>query len=180
MYTDEMNVPSDTRGKSSELYEFVFHIGMWWRIVYGFLRLIAGGVLFRLVGTPVSDVFYMFMRHEIIDDPNDALIRALHPLLRHLPFTITYFIATYLVFWGIVDIFLSINLLKHNLWAYPISICLIGVFVAYEMYRVTRTHSVVLVGIIIIDMVLLWLISGEYRKLRSLKYVSKNAPLPRG
>lgn len=151
------------------MYDLFFRIGMWWRILYGFLRLILGFVLLRLVGTPIADIFYKLMAHELIEDPRDFLMRAVSPLLQHLSFTVTYFLAAYLLFWGIIDILLSINLLKHKMWAFPVSIYLIGIFVLYEIYRFTHTHSLILACVIIIDMILIWLIRKEYLKLNSAK-----------
>jgi len=141
---------------------------MWWRIIYGFLRLVLGFVLLRLIGTPLSDVFYALMNHELIEDTTDFLIQAISPLLQHTSFTVTYFLAVYLIFWGIVDILISINLLKHKMWAFPIGIYIIGIFVLYEIYRFSHTHSLVLACVIIIDLILIWLIKKEYTKLKSI------------
>jgi len=148
---------------------------MWWRIIYGSLRLILGFTLLKIIGTPVSDIFYTLMEHEIIEDPNDLLIQITNPFIQHLPFTITYFLAGYLIFWGIMDIFLSINLLKHRLWAFSVSIYIIGIFVLYEIYRFSYTHSYILAGVILVDLIIIWLIKKEYDNLRSLS--SKGALL---
>ncbi len=152
---------------NADIYDLLFRVGMGWRILYGFLRLILGFILLRLIGTPLSDIFYKVMSHELIEDPTDFLIQTVSPLLQHLSFTVTYFIAAYLIFWGIIDILLSINLLKHKMWAFPISIYLIGIFVLYEIYRFSYTRSFVLACVIIMDLILIWLIRREYHKLSS-------------
>lgn len=150
-----------------DIYDFLFHIGMWWRIFYGCLRLILGLTLLRLIGTPLSDIFYQVMSHELIEDRTDFLIQTVTPLLEHWSFTVTYFLAAYLIFWGIVDIFLSTHLLRHNLWAFPVSLYFIGVFVLYGVYRFSHTHSLMLLFIICVDIILMWLIRREYVTLRS-------------
>lgn len=164
MDTESANVPKEKNGLDT--IDRLFRIGMWWRIAYGAFRLFLGVILFQLVGTPVLDIFYKIMGHEIIEDPSDILMYVLNPLFQHLPFTITYFVAIYLIAWGIIDIFLSVNLLREKMWAFPVSFYLIGTFICYEIYRFLHTHSVVLALVIIIDCVLLWLIVKEYFRLK--------------
>ncbi len=151
----------------AEIYDLFFRIGMAWRIFYGFLRLTLGFILLRLIGVPLSGIFYKIMSHELIEDPTDFFVQTIGPLLQQMSVTITYFLAAYLIFWGIIDILLSINLLKRKLWAFPISICLIGAFVLYEIYRFSYTHSFALASIIVADLILIWLIKKEYCKLKS-------------
>jgi uncharacterized membrane protein len=160
-------MPPSPVSKKSDLYDSLFRIGMVWRIIYGALRLALGLGLLRVIGTPLSDLFYSLMGHEIIEDPGDALTQLLASILQHQSFTVTYFLASYLIFWGVIDIVLSFSLLKERLWAFPISIYLIGIFLLYEMYRYTHTHSLVLLGVIGIDIALIWLIRKEYKKLSS-------------
>lgn len=146
--------------------DLFFKIGMWWRIFYGTLRLIFGIALFRLIGTPVIEIFYKLAGKELVEDPNDLLIQMIGPWIGHFALTITYFLVIYLIFWGIIDIALSISLLKHKHWAFPISIYLILLFVLYEIYRFFHTHSFVLAYIIFVDLILVWLINKEYKKLK--------------
>ena len=138
---------------------------MTWRICYGILRIFLAFILLRFIGAPLSGIFYRAMQHELIEDPNDFLIQLAHPFIQHLSFPITYFLAVYLIFWGIIDILLSINLLKQKTWAFPVSMYLIGIFVLYEIYRFLHTHSFILACVIVIDLILIWLIGKEYRKL---------------
>jgi len=158
---------------NTDAYDLFFRVGMIWRILYGSLRLILSFALLRLIGTPLSDLFFKIMSHELVEDPTDFLIQTINPFFQHSSFTVTYFLAAYLIFWGIIDIFLSINLLKQKLWAFPISIYLIGIFVLYEIYRFSRTHSFMLAGVIFIDLILIWLIRREYRKLNSFLFKSE-------
>jgi len=147
--------------------ETLFRIGMQWRIAYGFCRIILAAILLDLIGWNSSDIFVALMRHEIIEDPNDFLFSLASSFFLHFSFTITYFLPAYLFFWGIVDIFLSTQVLRKKLWAFPISITLIILFVLYEIYRISHTHSLILGCIILIDIALIVLIGKEYRSLLS-------------
>lgn len=145
--------------------EQLFVIGMWWRIVYGVLRIFFALALLRVVGKPFIDVLAPLMQHELHQDPNDFLLSHLTSLLISHPFNITYFAAVYFLFWGVVDIVLSYNLLKHNLWAFPISMLLIGGFLVYEIFRFSHTHSPFLFSVMCLDAFILWLVYREYKKL---------------
>lgn len=140
-----------------------FRTAMWWRIGYGFVRLIFGLILLKVVGTPISGIFYSLMSHELTQDPNDVFIQITSPLLQHFPVTVTYFAAIYFIFWGILDVLLSIQLLKHRIWAFPVTIFLIVSFIVYELYRFAHTHSIILLSIIFIDLIVVTLIYREYK-----------------
>ncbi len=137
---------------------------MLWRIFYGTLRTILGVVLLKVINIPFSDLLYKIMSNELGGNPAGILFSITNSFLQIHPFTVTYFIAAYLIFWGLLDVILSINLLRHNIWAFPISLYLIGFFILYEFYRFFHTYSIILLGIILIDIIIFWLINIEYRK----------------
>jgi len=112
------------------------------------------------------------MSYELAEDHNDILYRFLFNILYNHPVYISYFLATYLIFWGFVDMFLSYNLLKHRLWAFPVSLVVIGLFVIYEIVRFTNTHSLILLSVILIDTLILFIIWNEYRKLKKRQIVA--------
>jgi len=147
-------------------FDLIFKTVLWWRILYGSFKILLGITLINFVGTSFYEIFRAIMSHEIIEDPTDLLIRVVSFFLQHSPQTITYFVSVYLIFWGFIEIFLSINLLREKLWAFPTSIITIGLFVVYEVYRVTHTHSLILLVIIIIDIVIVYIIYREYVRLK--------------
>lgn len=106
------------------------------------------------------------MGYELSEDPTDILFVMVNYLLSDHSFYVTYFLAFYFIFWGVIDILLSYNLIKEKLWAFPVSMVLIGLFVAYSFVRFTYTHSLVLLSVIIFDLVILLLIYKEYQKVK--------------
>ena len=146
--------------------ETIFEYAMWWRIIYGTLRTLLGLGLLKLVGIPLITIVETVMQRELVDDPGDTLFNTVHHLLQLHPFTITYFLSAYMIFWGVTDIFLSIALLKHQLWAFPASLVLIAVFAVYEIYRFTHTHSLILLGIIGVDIFIFFAIQNEYKQIK--------------
>ena len=161
-YTSFVHKPDFKKLKKKIPQSQAFKIGMWWRIFYGFLRLILGAVAIKLINVPFQDILYTVMSHELTEDSTDVLFQVLNSFLINHPLAITTFVPIYLIFWGLVDIILSINLLKHNLWAFPVSLYLIGFFVLYELIRLYQTHSLLLLCVIIIDIIVFILIRNEY------------------
>ena len=149
--------------ESNRWTEILFHLGMWWRIFYGFLRIVIAILLLQHIGTPLSDIFLKIMSHELIQDPGDRVIQ----MVNHLPYLVTYYLAFYFMFWGAIDIFMSILLLRHQLWAFPVAIYMIVVFIVYELFRFFHTHSLMLLAVIVMDVFIIWIIKREYQKLKS-------------
>ncbi len=144
----------------------LFQIGMYWRILYGVLRTLLGLALLKLINMPISELLYNIMGQELIEDPSGFLFSAINYFLQLQPLSVTYFLSTYFIFWGVTDIFLSTNLLRHKMWAFPVSLWLIAFFVLYELYRFVNTNSLILLSVIFVDIVIFWLIQREYKKIK--------------
>ncbi len=149
--------------EKEHIFTILFRGSMWWRIGYGSLRLLTGFMLLRVVGVPFAEVFRNLMSHELLQDPTDILFQFVYRILEDHSFTVTYFVALYLIFWGTIDIVLSLCLLRHKLWAFPMSLGLIALFVLYSIYRVFHTHSPILLLVICIDLCIMYVMHHEYQ-----------------
>jgi uncharacterized membrane protein len=78
------------------------------------------------LNVPLADLLYRIMGQELIEDPSDILFTVTNYFLQLHSMQVTYFLSAYLIFWGIIDIFLSTSLLKHKMWAFPVSLWLIA------------------------------------------------------
>jgi len=163
---------------SPESISFLFNVSMWWKIFYGCIRVWMGLILLKHVGTSFTDIFSAMMSHEIITDPNDVVYQFIYQVLEDHSFTVTYFVALYLLFWGIIDIVFSGLLLKHVMWAFPVSITLMSSFVCYEIYRVIHTKSVILLCFIILGMGIIFLVYDEYLILRRKQIITLSNSKP--
>ena len=72
--------------------------------------------------------------------------------------------ALYLLAHGLVKVILVAALLKNQLWAYPWTILFLGVFILYQVYRLSFQPSVGLAALTVFDAVIAWLTYREYRK----------------
>lgn len=142
----------------------LFRYGMWWRIFYGGLRIVIGLILLRVIDMPFSEILTHLLGYELSDESSLFLFSFVGSFLQSYPFTVTLFLAGYLLFWGMIDIILSVSLLRHKLWAFPLSLVLIAFFIVYAIYRFFHTDSLILLAVIILDIIIFWLIKTEYIK----------------
>ena len=88
--------------------------------------------------------------------------------LRHLVAGVTgtgrHFAASYLISHGLVKVILVVELLRNRLWAYPLMIVVIGVFVSYQCYRFALTHSLAMAALTVFDLGVVALTALEYRE----------------
>ena len=87
-------------------------------------------------------------------------------LARHFPASEQHFFAFYLLSHGLIKSVLVVGLLKEKLWAYPASVAVFALFIAYQLYRYSFTHDFVLIGLSIFDLFVIYLAIHEYRLLR--------------
>ena len=77
-----------------------------------------------------------------------------------------YFVAIYLLFYGVVNIFLVLFLWRGKLWAYPTAIICFSLFTSYMFVRFLHTHSLLLLVFAVYDVVLIILTDLEYRRIK--------------
>jgi uncharacterized membrane protein len=59
-----------------------------------------------------------------------------------------------------------IGLLRDQLWSYPASLVVLGLFIVYQVYRYIYSLSVGLIFLTVLDLVLMGLVWHEYRLVR--------------
>ena len=143
----------------------LFVVTMWIRIAYGSLRILLGIGFLKLVGVPFLDIITKLLGQELIEDPTDSIYTSIARHLHEHPLYVTQFLAIYFLFWGVIDVVLSYQLIKHRLWAFPVTFVLIAGFMMYELLRFSTTHSPVLLTLLVIDSITFFLTWREYQRL---------------
>jgi len=142
----------------------------WWSVfIKGAISLaeMVGGIFFLFV--PVTLVV------DLATDPLESWL-TVHPgnfagtHLLHLANEFTMFggalIGFYLFTRGLIKLGLVVALLKDQLWAYPLSLLILGLFIIYQIYEIVTAHSVLMVIITIFDLVVVYLVWREWGILR--------------
>lgn len=128
---------------------------------------IVGGILAYVVRQQfVLTAIANLTQKELAEDPRDLVANYLLHTAQHLSVNTQHFTAVYLFSHGAIKLWLIVGLLREKLWYYPAAIGIFGLFIAYQVYRFSFTHSVLLVLITALDMVVIALTWHEYRYLR--------------
>jgi uncharacterized membrane protein len=129
---------------------------------------IAGGVALLLLGPGrLPSLVRLLTRHELAEDPHDLVGSYLLRVSQHLSASSTTFAAAYLLAHGLVKAGLVAGLLARRRRAYPAAILAFLLFVSYQLYRYSHTHSPALLALSVIDVCVIALTWAEYRRLRA-------------
>jgi uncharacterized membrane protein len=101
--------------------------------------------------------------HELTINPNDFIANHLLSLAQNFAMNSKQFYAFYLFSHGLIKVLLVIGLLRNKMWAYPVSLVVLGLFVIYQMYRFSHTFSAGLVALSVFDAFVMALIWHEWR-----------------
>ncbi len=113
--------------------------------------------------TNVVELVLALIQSALIDDPDDFFATHFQSVLSPSPDAL-HFGGLYLLSHGVVKLVLSAGLLRDKLWAYPASLAVFALFIAYQCVRWLHTHSVLLLALTVYDLVVMWLIWHEYRE----------------
>ena len=126
-----------------------------------------GGILLALVRTQaITDFVGRATQYELSEDRNDLVANYLLRWAQGFSIETQQFYAYYLLSHGVVKLLLVIGLLRGKYWAYPVSLVVLGLFIAYQIYRYSFTHSPALIVLSIFDIFVMGLVWHEYRLVR--------------
>jgi len=126
-----------------------------------------GGLALAVVSTrTIANLINTLTQEELVEDPQDFVATHLLALARNFSVETKRFYAFYLLSHGIVKLLLVIGLLRGKLWSYPASLVVLGLFIAYQLYRFSYTHGVGLIVLTIFDLFVIALIWREYGLVR--------------
>lgn len=156
-----MPTPAQENTIERRLYQ-LFEVSILLKGLNAIVEIVLGTLL---IFVDVNAILQSLIENELLDDPRDLLANYLQPLV-HISPGAQSFAALYLLSHGAVKVVLVGGLLRNKMWAYPASLVVFGIFILYQVVRFFRTHSIALVALTIFDLVVMWLIFHEYRRLR--------------
>jgi uncharacterized membrane protein len=148
---------------SKSLLRATFRTGITMKGIDGLLETIGGALLWVINPSVMSHTVALLFQHELSRDPHDFIGVHLLRISKALTENDRLFASIYLVSHGVVKIVLAGALWLDDLWAYPLAIFVFGAFGAYQIYRYSHTHSLMLLALTIFDLALMWLTWEEYR-----------------
>jgi uncharacterized membrane protein len=151
---------------SEKNIRLAFRVSLFIKGVFALLE-IAGGALAYFISQKLLVSFITAItQDELVEDPNDFVANYLLHLAQDFSISTQYFTAFYLLSHGVLKLFLIAGLLRERLWYYPLATIVFALFIVYQLYRFSFTHSVWLLVITILDMLVIWLTWREYKYLR--------------
>ncbi len=149
--------------KSSTALDRTFKISIGLKGIDGALEIIGGIILLFVAPATLQQWARTLTAHELAQDPHDFIARHLLHSASQLSHSTTLFGAIYLLSHGLAKVVLVIAVLRNQLWAYPWIIGLLGVFIAYQVYRLTYRVTIGLTLLTLFDIFVVWLTLREYR-----------------
>lgn len=144
----------------------IFEISILLKGAHALVECIGGIVLYLASMNSIVALVNMITQEELIEDPKDFVATRLLSAAQNFSVGSKEFYAFYLLSHGLIKILLVIGLLKNRLWAYPGSLVALGLFVLYQLYRFSYTHSYGLILLTMFDLLLMVLIWHEYKLVR--------------
>jgi uncharacterized membrane protein len=150
-----------------EQIHLLFKIGVVIKGIDGALEAVAGFALFFTSTAALRNLVDWLTAGELQEDPTDFVANHLVDFFHHLTINTKYFAAVYLLTYGLAKVGLVAGLLRGKLWAYPTALTVLGLFLCYQIYRLSHTHSLGLGLLSLLDLVILALIWRDYQYLKA-------------
>lgn len=155
-----------THRQRNKLIHNLFCLGVIGKAVDGVFEVIGGFILFFVNPNQVSWLLWALTAHELSKDPQDLIANLILHSAQHLSPGTKVFAAVFLLWHGAIKIGLVLALWRKQLWAYPTAIAIFVLFVMYQFYRYSHTHSVWLLALSVLDIFVIILTWLEYKRLR--------------
>ena len=143
-----------------------FEIGILLKGIDGVLEIIGGILLVFLNPARLNKLIIILTQHELSENPQDMFVSIMIKLNSNFSVSTQYFGVFYLILHGLVKFILVILLWKKKIWAYPLTIASLILFIIYQIYRYTIDHSMWLILLTVFDIIMILLTFIEYKRMK--------------
>ena len=144
----------------------IFVVSVLAKGAHALFEVVAGVTLYLVSTATIVSAINRWSYDQLIDDKNEWIATHLLAFGRGFSVEAHDFYAFYLLSHGLVKGVLVAGLLREKLWAYPASFAVFGAFIAYQLYRYSFTHDLMLILLTVFDLFVIYLAVHEYRLLR--------------
>lgn len=144
----------------------VFEISLIFKGLFAVAEIATGLLAYFITRNYLLSLVRAITQTELSEDPRDFLANHLLHAAQHLSISSRNFTAFYLVGHGVVKLWLVIGLWREKMSYYPAAIIVFSLFILYQMYRYSFTQSPLLLLITLVDGIVIWLTTIEYRQMR--------------
>jgi uncharacterized membrane protein len=157
-----------------------FEVGLVFKAVFAVLEAVGGFVAFFIPQRFVLRLIVELTQQELAAaNPNNVIAHFLIQTAQNFSISGQHFIGIYLATHGIVKLLVLAGLWRGKMWSYPLAIAVFAIFILYQLYRFTFTHSPWLLLLTLMDLTVVWLTWHEYRERKRQVHRTREAPAAR-
>lgn len=159
-------MPAEFTPGAEKRISLYFHISI---LVKGAISLAEVLVGTALLFIPVSyflNLLAAYAEAELREDSGGFIAGTLLHLAQQALLASGLFIALYILSRGLIKVLLIWAMLKNQLWAYPASLGVLGLFVIYQLYQVATLGSYAIAALTAFDLIVMYFIWREYQVLQ--------------
>ncbi|MGI8436296.1 MAG: DUF2127 domain-containing protein [Chthoniobacterales bacterium] len=151
----------------SRLLHRLFRWGVVLKGVDGLVEIASGLTLLFATRSALQEIVVRLTKAELIEDPHDFFANYLVHAFHGFSLSAQHFSGLYLLAHGVIKMVLIVGLLREKLWAFPTGGAFLALFMGYQIFRFTQTHSLLLGLLTVFDLLILFLIWHEYRVVKA-------------
>lgn len=151
---------------SNELLHKGFQVGILAKGIFSMFEIISGVAMIFLTPRRVNKIIYHLTNGELKEDHKDLISNFIVHIGTNFDISRQQFAIVYLLSHGILKFILVILLWRKKLWAYPLGIIVLLLFIGYQIYKCYVKYSTPLVLLTIFDIAMIILTSIEYKNLK--------------
>ena len=151
--------------KYDKIIDRVFIITVSIKAFNGVVELISAVALVLIPKDFLINNISKYISEEFAEDPNNMISSWMMNFAAHIRPDTQHFIIIYIAIHGMINLGLATALFGKNHKAYFASMIVLILFIVYQIHRLTFTYSVILFIFIILDILTVFLIHYEYKKL---------------
>ena len=150
--------------KAKTEFDRVFEVSILLKAADGLLEVMGGIILLFISPRTKINFVTSLTANELSTDPHDFIANHILDSAHALTAGSLLFGAIYLLAHGFAKIILVIEILRSHLWAYIGLIIFTAIFIVYQVYRISYTHSLSLILLTIFDIFIIYITWREYKK----------------
>lgn len=158
------------RWRNSPEFERLYLVGVGLKGVDGLVELITGLALL------ISPVILHQILQALLGEAHEhtsTVARYIAENIAHVDGDLarggTTFLMLFLITHGIIKIVLVYCLIRELTWAYPYALAVLTLFLIYQIYACFVTPGLVVTFFAVLDAIIIWLVWGEWQKLKTGK-----------
>ena len=143
-----------------------FEIALAFKGLFSLLEILSGIFAYFVTQQFLLKVVLALTQEELTEDPRDFVAHYLLKAAQNFSISTQHFTSYYLLSHGIIKMLLVAGLWREKLWSYPLAMLAFALFIFYQLFRFSFTHSIWLLALTLLDFVVIWLTWHEYRYLK--------------